>query len=308
MMKRWITVFTLCAAVGAASACKGGDREIGQRSFPTPEDAVRSLTEAVKKNDLAEVIAIFGPDGQTLVDSSDPVTARQNRELFAVAVAEQWRLVDAGEYRKTLVVGNEAWPFPVPLVKVGDHWAFNTAAGAEEVIARRIGRNELAVIEICRTYVAAQRLYAARGHDGKRTGLYARQFRSEPGRQNGLYWDAGKHGKRSPLGELLTMAEIAPHADGARTEPLPFHGYFFRILTAQGPAAPGGAKDYVVGDDMPGGFALVAWPAHYDVTGVMTFIVNHDGRVHERDLGPSTEDAVRVLHTYDPDSSWSALP
>ena len=186
-----------------------------------------------------------------------------------------------------LVIGNEAWPFPVPIVKDASGWHFDTAAGKEEVLDRRIGRNELAVIRICRTYVAAQRLYASRGHDGLPAGLYARAFASEPGRQNGLYWPARRGEKRSPLGDLVAHAAEEGRALGkaGAEAPPPFHGYHFKILTAQGPAAPGGAKSYVVDEKMSGGFALVAWPAQYDVTGIMTFIVNQDGVVQQKRSG-----------------------
>ena len=167
------------------------------RTFATPEDAVRALVEAVKAGALEDMVAIFGPDGKELADSSDPATARRNRDVFTVAAAERWQLVDQGSERKVLVVGNEGWPFPVPLAKDASGWRFDTAAGKEEVLDRRIGRNELAVIRICRTYVAAQRLYAERGHDGQPAGLYARTFRSDPGRENGLFWPAGRGQKRA---------------------------------------------------------------------------------------------------------------
>jgi hypothetical protein len=193
----------------------------------------------------------------------------------------------------------------VPLVKDGTAWRFDTEAGIEEVISRRIGRNELAVMRICRTYVEAQRTYAKEGHDGKPAGLYARSIASNPGRHDGLYWPARPGETRSPLGDLLTMAE--ERAEAANKQPTPFHGYFFRILTAQGPAAVGGAQDYLVNGEMSGGFALVAWPAHYDVTGVMTFIVNRDGVVFEKDLGPGGDAAARSMTTFDPDGSWRAV-
>jgi Protein of unknown function (DUF2950) len=276
----------------------------GSRTFATPEDAVRALIEAAKATKVEELVAIFGPAGRELIDSADPASTRRNLKVFTVAVAEQWQLVDHGNNGKMLIIGNEQWPFPVPLSSDGHAWRFDTAAGKEEVLARRIGRNELAAIRVSQTYVAAQRLYAEKGHDGQRSGLYARSFRSDPGRQNGLYWPAGPHHKRSPLGDLVARAAEAGKPIGQDGEaPSPFHGYYFRILTSQGEAAPGGAKDYVVGGEMSGGFALVAWPAQYDVTGVMTFIVNHSGVVHEKDLGPGT-DAALASARYNPDASW----
>jgi hypothetical protein len=265
--------------------------------------------KAAKSEDLQAVVAIFGPEGKDLVDSSDRVTAQQNRQVFLTAAAERWRLLDEGQDRRVLVLGNESWPFPVPLVKGPAGWRFDTAAGREEILSRRIGRNELAAMRIARTYVTAQRLYAKRGHDGKPPGRYALAFASNPGRQNGLYWATKRDEPRSPLGDL--MAEAADdHASAVATarRPVPFHGYYFRILTRQGAAANGGAKDYVVSGEMTGGFGLIAWPAQYDVTGIMTFIVNQDGLLHETDLGPETEAAAKQITLYDPDRTWSSVP
>jgi hypothetical protein len=277
------------------------------RVFATPEDAVRALVEAVKAGTAEGVVAIFGPDAKELTDSSDPATARRNRDVFTVAVAEKWQLIDQSSDRKVLVIGNEEWPFPVPLAKDASGWRFDTAAGKEEVLDRRIGRNELAVIRICRTYVAAQRLYSERGHDGQPPGLYARTFWSDPGRENGLYWPSGQGQRRSPLGDLVAHAAAEDRPLGNdRPQPAPFHGYYFKILTAQGPAAAGGAKDYVVHGRMSGGFALVAWPAQYDATGVMTFVVNQDGMVRDKDLGPDTDGAARAMTLYNPDGSWGS--
>jgi Protein of unknown function (DUF2950) len=276
-----------------------------QRTFGSPEDAVKALVETVKTGKIDQLLTIFGPDGQELIASSDPATARANREVFAVAIREQWRLADEGPNRKTLVIGNEDWPFPVPLVKEASGWRFDTAAGKEEVLARRIGRNELATIETARAYVTAQKRYAQQGHDGKPPGVYATKFHSDPGKENGLYWPTTKGQKRSPLGDLVAQAaaEGRPIA-GKDAQPSPFHGYYFKILTAQGAAVSGGAKSYVVKGDMSGGFALIAWPAQYDATGVMTFLVNQDGIVLEKDLGPGTDAAARKITSYNPDASW----
>ena len=279
----------------------------GSRVYATAEDAVRALTEAAKQGNLNEVVAIFGPEGQTLIDTSDPAAARRAQQVFTAAVAERWRLENEGDNRRVLVIGKEAWPFPVPLVKDTSGWRFDTAAGKEEIIARRIGRNELAAIRICRTYVAAQRLYAERGHDGRPAGLFASTFRSAPGRENGLYWPAVHGQRRSPLGDLVAHAAEEgqrPNQDGA--QPSPFHGYYFRILTAQGADAPGGALDYLVDGQLTRGFALVAWPAQYDMTGVMTFMVNHDGIVREKDLGSGTNGG-QAVRAFNPDASWTAV-
>jgi Protein of unknown function (DUF2950) len=292
-----------CGALAIVLAAVAPAHGQEPRVFPTPEDAVRALTEAAKASNLDGLLAIFGADGKDLISSSDPATARQNREVFVVAIAEGWRLVDRGE-AKELVIGNEAWPFPVPLVKTAAGWKFDTAAGKEEVLARRIGRNELAAMRISQTYVTAQRLYARRAHDGKPAGLYARRFASDPGTQNGLYWPVKRGEPHSPLGPLVAEAAAEGRQVGTSGSRVPFHGYYFRILEGQGPAAQGGAREYIANGDMSGGFALVAWPAQYDATGIMTFMVNQDGVVFEKDLGPDTAAAVAKITRFDPDTTW----
>jgi hypothetical protein len=295
------------AAIFATESCTKHE-EPGARTFKTPEEAVRALDTAIKAGRAEDVIAIFGPEGKEVVDTSDPSTSRRNREVFAAAMTEGWQLVDQGANAKTLVIGNEAWPFPIPLVMDANGWRFDSAAGKEEVIARRVGRNELAAIRVCRTYVSAQHLYAQRGHDGQPPGIYARTLRSENGRENGLYWATSRGQRRSPLGDLVAYAATeGTQLDRDRSQPTPFHGYYFRILTAQGAAAPGGMKDYVVQSKMSGGFALVAWPAQYDATGVMTFIVNQDGVVREKDLGPGTDEEAKKVMQYNPDASWELV-
>jgi hypothetical protein len=287
----------LAASVAAAEGQK-------PRVFASPDEAVKALVATVKANDLTGLVAVFGPEGQELVDTSDLATGRRNRDVFLAAAREGWRLDDLGADRKELVLGNEAWPFPVPLVKGASGWSFDAAAGRDEVLNRRIGRNELAVIGVLRDYVAAQRAYAAAGHDGKPAGRYARRFGSDRGTQNGLYWPARRGEPRSPLGVLVAQAtEQGYHRrEGEGSSPL--YGYYFRILEGQGPSARGGAADYVVGGEMTGGFALVAWPVHYEASGVMTFIVNQDGVAYERDLGPDTGAAAAKITRYDPDSTW----
>jgi hypothetical protein len=300
-----VIAVALCAVLAAHSLIFVAAQGPGQRTFATPEDAVRGLIAALEPGNLDELLAIFGPEGQELIASSDAGTARSNREVFTVAAAEGWRLLDQGTDRKALIVGNEGWPFPVPLTKSGNGWRFDSAAGKEEVLARRIGRNELAVIGISRAYVVAQQRYAQEGHDGKPAGLFATTFRSDPGKQNGLYWPAAKGQPRSPFGDLVAQAsEDGWQAGTDRKRPTPFHGYYFRILTSQGPAAPGGAKSYFVNGGMSAGFALVAWPAQYDATGIMTFTVNQDGIVHETDLGAKTDATAAAITTYNPDASW----
>jgi hypothetical protein len=286
----------LFAAVAAAQPAE-------HRVFPTADAAARALIDAVKASNLDEVLAIFGPEGRELIASSDPATARKNREVFNVAVAEKWHIADEDANHKTLVIGNEDWPFPVPIVKDAAGWRFDTAAGKEEIIARRVGRNELEAIETVRAYVTAQRRYAQSGHDGKPAGLYAVRFSSDPGTQNGLYWPAARGQKPSPLGDLVAQAALEGRPPGSGA-PEPLHGYYFKILTSQGAAAPGGAKSYVMNDEMSKGFALVGWPAQYNVTGVMTFIAGVDGVVYEKDLKADTDKIARNMLSYNPDASW----
>ena len=302
-MKRLFVAILVAAALVACNRAAPAT----QQSFATPEDAARALIAAVKTGAADKVVGFFGADGKQLVDSSDPVAAKRRRDVFKVAVAERWRLVDDPKGGKILTIGNEDWPFPVPLVKGDRGWHFDPAAGKEEILARWIGRNELSAIAICRTYVAAQKIYAQKGHDGLAPGLFAKTFRSDQGKQNGLYWPAARGEKRSPLGDLLAQAAEERGATNPNAAPSPLHGYFFKILTAQGPSAPGGAKDYVVNGQMSGGFAMVAWPAQYDVTGVMTFVVNQDGIVQEKDLGRDTATAAKSMTLYNPDASWAPV-
>jgi len=265
---------------------------------------VKVLVETTKTGNTAELLAIFGPDAEDLVASSDAVTAKRNREVFVFAAGEEWRLNDIGKDSKELEIGHERWPFPVPLVKDAKGWKFDTVAGRDEILVRRIGRNELAVVRICKTYVRAQKEYASLGRDGKPAGIYARKFNSDAGLHNGLYWPVKRGERWSPLGELVARASEAGQPPTKEGKIAPFHGYLYRILTAQGKAAPGGAKDYVVNGEMSEGFALVAWPAQYDVTGIMTFMVSDEGVVYEKDLGPETHEAVKAVILYDPDTSW----
>jgi hypothetical protein len=303
------TVAALLSAALAAQAIVVTAQDSAHRMFKTPEEAVRALIDAAAPGKSDDLLAIFGTEAGDLVASSDAATARRNREVFTVAATEGWRLVEHGADTRVLIVGDEGWPFPVPLAKNAGGWMFDTAAGKEEVLVRRIGRNELAAIGTTRTYVAAQRHYAADGHDGRRPGLFATTFTSDPGRHNGLYWPSARNEPRSPLGELVAEAAQAGRPLGTtRGEPSPFHGYCFKILTAQGAAARGGARSYVLKGEMSGGFALVAWPAQYDATGVMTFIVNQDGVVHEKDLGPDTATIAAAMTRYQPDASWRPVP
>ena len=218
-----IRLTAFCIVIALATGCSR--TAPSYTTFASPEEAVAALTKAVKEGKLDQVSAMFGPESKVLIDSSDPATGQRNRETFTVAVAEGWRLESPNATTRTLIIGNEQWPFPIPLVKDGNAWRFDTAAGIEEVLARRIGKNELAVIGLCRAYVAAQRIYARTAHDGRRTGLYAASFRSDAGKQNGLYWDAVHGEKRSPLGDLFAAAAADGRAPaGSSSQTSPFHG------------------------------------------------------------------------------------
>lgn len=296
LLLRGLVIATCLVATAAAQS---------PRTFATPEEAVRALHDAAKATRIDPLLALLGAEGRDLVAWSDPDTVRLNRQVFVVAMAEGWRLDDVSADRKELVVGKEAWPFPVPLVKQVQGWMFDAAAGKQEVLTRRIGHNELAAIRIARTYVQAQRVYARRGHDGKPAGLYARRFASTPGTEDGLYWAPVPGRSKSPLGTLVAAAAAEGRAIGdGQSGPVPFYGYYFRILDAQGPAAKGGAKNYVSNGAMSGGFALIAWPAEYGSTGLTTFIVSDEGVVYEKDLGAATGEAARGIVRFNPDRTW----
>lgn len=297
-----------CAWVLLAGAPANGN-ETG-RLFATPEAAVVALTQAVMTTDRAGLQAIFGPEYTEIVNP-DPVQAANEFAAFALALKETNRLVRESETRCVLELGAEHWPFPVPIVRKEGHWLFETAAGVEELRNRRIGRNELATLEVMRTYVEAQREYAGRDRDGDEVREYARKIISTPGAKDGLYWSPDIDGEISPLGPLFADAAEEGYGrrrHGSDDEARPFHGYLFRLLTRQGRHAPGGKYDYVINGNMIGGFALVAWPADYGESGVMTFVVNQQGRVYQKNLGENTARTAEALKAYDPDSTWAVSP
>src|SRR5262245_14649323 len=262
--------------VATALAAQNTIAQQNQRRFKTAEEAVKSAIKAAKTNNRAEMLEIFGADAEDLLSSGDKVADRRARQVILAALNEKWSLANEGPNTKILVIGNEKWRYPIPLVKDSGSWRFDTAAGREEILFRRIGRNELNTIRACGVYLRAQKEYAAKSHDGKPAGLYAQKFASQPGKQDGLYWKVGEGEELSPLGEFV--ADAAPEgAPSGASGPTPFNGYLFRLLTAQGAAAPGGAKSYISNGEMKDGFALLAYPAEYRKTGVMAFIVNQDG-------------------------------
>lgn len=301
----WRILTAVLGLVLLLQACTQSQPPAGRR-FVTPDDAAKAVLTAFKTNDTTEMKAIFGPDAETDLSSGDPVSDRHDREVIALAMGQSWRWDPLGADRKELVIGDEQWPFPIPLVNVRGGWHFDTVSGREEILSRRIGRNELRVIDLCRAYVRAQHQYAKEPRDGKPAGLYAQRFRSTPGRQDGLYWETGPEERLSPFGDLVARAEAEGY-DAGRSASEPFAGYYFRILTAQGPAAKGGARSYIVNGEMSGGFGLIAYPAAYDRGGIMTFIVNQDGVVYQKDLGEDTLEVAPGLSAFDPDGTWAEV-
>lgn len=281
--------------------------DAAQKQFDSPDHAVEALVAAVRAGRTADLLAIFGPQSKPLVESGDAVADKNGRARFVASYDERHSLAAQPDGKVTLILGKDNWPFPIPLVEDGKAWHFDTAAGADEILNRRIGRNELSAIEVCRAYVDAQRDYASedRNNDGLRE--YAQHFASHPDQHDGLYWEAKPGEEASPMGQLVARARDEGYESiGTRTKREPYHGYFYRILKRQGPHARGGAHDYIVGKHMIGGFALVAFPAQYGASGVMTFIVNQDGVVYQKNLGPDTEKIARGMKEFDPDSSWKA--
>ncbi len=298
---------TAAAALGAALMfAAAGTEAQTQAKFANPDEAAKALLQALKTNDLAGLQTLFGRGAMEKVASGDPVSDRNDRDVIARAMEQSWRWQSAGVGRMELIIGDEQWPFPAPLVKTGTEWQFDAEAGKNEVLARRIGRNELRVILLCRAYADMQRDYASQPRDGKPAGTFAARIRSSPGLHDGLYWPAQLGERPSPLGDLAAEAAAEGYEQN-KTSSSPFWGYYFRIVTAQGEAAPGGKRSYVVNGDMRDGFALVAFPAKYGSSGVMTFIVNQDGIVYQKDLGADTLNQAAGLTEYNPDKSWTVV-
>jgi hypothetical protein len=282
--------------------------DANQKSFKSPEEAVKTLAEAVKGNDTKELLAIFGPAGKELISSGDEVADKAGREHFVKAYEEMNKLVNENDTKIILHVGSGDWPFPIPVIKKGEYWLFDTMAGREEILNRRIGRNELNAIQVCLAYVDAQREYVLKDRDGDKLLEYAQKFISRKGEKNGLYWEAKEGEPQSPLGLLIAKAAGEGYTGkkpGQKRSP--YHGYYYRILKSQGKNAPGGEYDYVVNGKMIGGFALVAYPAEYGNSGIMTFIVNQDGVVYEKNLGKETEKIAAAMKKFDPDKTWKKV-
>ncbi|HVI14114.1 MAG TPA: DUF2950 domain-containing protein [Pseudolabrys sp.] len=289
-------VALLCASTSVATA---------QQAFKTPEEAATALVGAAKSGDMKAITTVLGPDGDDIVSSGDEVADAATRAKFVTAYDAKHTIAMEGDSKAVMVIGPDDFPLPIPIIRKDGQWRFDTAAGREEILFRRIGENELDAIQSALAYVDAQDEYAEKDRTGAGINTYAQRIISQPGKKDGLYWPTSQGEDPSPLGELIAEATKQGYrVGGGRT---PFHGYYFKILTRQGPAAPGGEADYVVNGKMIGGFALVAYPAEYRNSGVMTFIVNHAGTVFQKDLGPNTVQLAERMTSFNPDKSWQAV-
>jgi hypothetical protein len=290
-----IVAAMLVVAIPAASA---------QQLFQSPEDAVAALVAAAKSGEMKDLTKVLGPKAADIIESGDMVADTDTRQRFVAAYDAKHSVVMEGDKKASLILGSEDFPFPIPLTRTKTGWEFDTAAGRNEILYRRIGRNELDAIQTSLAYVDAQNEYADKDR-GRGPGVYAQRIVSSAGKKDGLYWPSDG-GEQSPLGELAAQASAEGYKVGGG-EPQPYQGYYFRILTGQGPNAPGGEMDYVVNGKMIGGFALIAYPAEYGNSGVMTFEVNHAGTVYQKDLGELTEVIAKRIKSFNPDQTWKKV-
>ena len=276
-----------------------------QQTYASPQEAAQALVNAAEQNDTNALMKLFGPAGKDIVQSGDAADDKAVRAEFASRAHAKLQVEPDKDNpnRVTVIVGDRNWPFPVPLISKNGKWYFDSATGRVEILARRIGRNELAAIDVCRGYVEAQMEYASRDRDANGILEYAQHILSAPGKKDGLYYE----GESESLVPKSFADAAAVLIQGQGKKPVPYHGYFFHILKAQGPDAKGGAMDYVVKGTMIGGFALIAWPAEYGVSGVQTLIVNHQGVVYEKDLGPQTASLARQTTRFNPDKTWKPI-
>ena len=301
----------VCIGVAVLATPSDARTAVTQRHFATPEEAVTDFVAAIKANDQKALVKMLGPEGERLVDSGDPVADQAAGERFVQSYEQAHKLVKTDDDTKAILnTGSDDWPFPIPLVKDKGGWRFDTHAGKEELLSRRIGRNELAAIETCRAYVDAQREYYALSPQGDPLLQYAQKVASTPGKKDGLYWETNEGEDPSPLGPLVASARGGGYSrvgTGGGEARAPYHGYYYKILTAQGPRARDGAYNYLAHGKMIGGFALVAYPAEWGNSGIMTFIVNQDGVVFQKDFGPKTKALAQAMTKYDPDGTWTSV-
>jgi hypothetical protein len=282
---------------------------MAEQSFPTPDAAAAALTTALLSGDETQRLSVLGADAKRLLSSGDAVADQNARKSFLAAYAAKHTLEQQGDARVVLVIGDNDWPFPIPIVRAGNAWQFDSAAGAQELINRRIGRNELSTIRTLLEVVAAQKDYFERSKAGGREGTYARHFTSAKDKTDGLYWVPKPGEPDSPLAKTVLDAESEgyPSATDRGRRPQPYHGYLFQMLTAQGPEAPGGQRNYMVQGQLTGGFAMLAWPAQYDNSGIVSFQVDQDGIVFQKDLGPGTAPTAARISRFDPDDTWARV-
>lgn len=293
----------LAAAILSAAAPDALAAEGGQKTFASPEEAVKALVAAA--GDAKAVLAVLGPEAKALINSGDAVADKEARERFLKAYKEANKLMKSGDDMALLVVGKDEWIFPIPIVKDAAGWRFDTKEGREEILNRRIGRNELSAIKAVQAYADAQRDYYLRNPQNDKLLQYAQKVISTKGKRDGLYFPTKAGEPVSPLGPRFESYVAKNKGESGR--PVPYHGYYYRILKAQGPDAPGGAYSYLAQGKMIGGFALVAWPATYGNSGITTFLINHDGAVYEKDLGPKTAELAQKITRFNPDKTWNRL-
>ena len=278
-----------------------------QRVFPSPDAAASALVAAGKGDDTKTLGSILGPDADQVLSSGDPVADRNALDDFVRRYEEMHRLAYDDQGRVILYIGAGNWPVPIPLVKKNGAWVFDTAAGKDELLYRRIGRNELFTIKVLEDLADAQTEYASDAHDGESAGQFARKILSDSGKQDGLYWIVSEGQPESPIGSLVARASAEGYKKDSEGNPIPFHGYFYKVLTRQGRNAPGGAKNYLVDGKMTNGFAFLAYPAEYRASGVMTFMINQDGVIVQKDLGPDTAKLAGKIAEYNPDKTWQEV-
>jgi len=296
------------AALVAAFLLATGAAPVAKKHFASSEEALDALVAAARSGDQNALLGILGAEAKPLLQSGDPVADREALERFVHAYDEAHAIGKKDDQTAVAKLGKDEWEMPIPIVKDDAGWSFDTAAGKEEVLARRIGRNERSTIQACLAYVDAQREYYTRNPDGRAPLHYAQHILSTAGKRDGLYWPEKEGEDPSPLGDGFARAKAEGYKQAAKGQPTPFHGYYYRILTGQGPHAQGGAYDYLAKGLMIGGFALVAFPAVYGTSGVTTFLVNHDGVVYEKDLGPKTKELAQAMKAFDPGDGWKAVP
>jgi hypothetical protein len=316
LLKRFPSFLAIALAAGAwnilptslqAAEPKDAQPVVAQRSFASPDEAIKALQTATEAKDKAALREIFGPEYDKLA-TGDEVQDANNAQKFAAAMAEGCNSVKEGDDKITLEVGTNNWPMPIPLVKADGQWHFDTATGKEEIINRHIGKDELHAIGVCRAYVTAQQQYAGTNTDAGGGAIYALKFKSTPGKKDGLYWPSAENEPASPFGPLVAEAHAEGYGNNKKgTGPHPFHGYYFKILTRQGRDASGGEINYVSHGNLTRGFALVAYPERWDQSGIMTFIVNQDGKIYQRNLGEKTSRIAKAMKQYNPDGEWTLV-